>query len=116
MTVCSVLWDLGIPQEAATILYKDNYACTAMGNAQKSTLRTCHTDIKYISICEWVEHNLMHLKQIDTSINMADHFTKALNWALFHPHANFLLGHVPLMYSPVYHKIIGTYMDQSIPI
>jgi hypothetical protein len=33
----SVLWDLGIPQEAATILYKDNEATMAMGNAQKPT-------------------------------------------------------------------------------
>jgi hypothetical protein len=33
--VRSVLWDLGVPQEAATILYEDNDACTAMANAQK---------------------------------------------------------------------------------
>jgi hypothetical protein len=31
--VCSVLWDLGISQEAATLLYEDNDACTAMANA-----------------------------------------------------------------------------------
>jgi hypothetical protein len=43
--VCSVLWDLGIPQENATILYKDNDACTAMGNAQKPTPRTLHMEI-----------------------------------------------------------------------
>jgi hypothetical protein len=47
---------------------------------------------------------------------MANHFTKALNWALFHWHANFLLGHVPPMYSPVYHKMVGTYADQSVTI
>ncbi len=35
--VRSILWDLGIPQEAATVLYDDNDACTAMGNAQKPT-------------------------------------------------------------------------------
>jgi len=35
--VQSVLWDLGIPQEATTVLYDDNGACTAMGNAQKPT-------------------------------------------------------------------------------
>jgi hypothetical protein len=31
--VRSVLWDLGITQEAATLLYEDNGACTAMANA-----------------------------------------------------------------------------------
>jgi hypothetical protein len=109
-----VLWDLGIPQEAATILYKRNDACSAMGNAQKPNPRMQHMDIKYFSICEWVERDLMHLKQIDISINMADHFTKVLNQALFHLHADFLLGHVPSMFSPVYHAIVGTYMDQAI--
>ena len=58
----SVLWDLGIPQEAATVLYEDNDACTAMGNAQKPTPRTRHMDIKYFSICEWVEQDLVHLE------------------------------------------------------
>jgi hypothetical protein len=35
--VHSILWDLDIPQKAATVLYGDNDACTAMGNAQKPT-------------------------------------------------------------------------------
>jgi hypothetical protein len=38
----SILWDLGIPQQAATLLYEDNDACTAMGNAQNLRLR-CNT-------------------------------------------------------------------------
>ena len=112
--VRSILWDLDIPQEAATVLYEDNDACTTMGNVQKPTLHTRHMDIKYFSICEWVDCNLMHLEWIDTSINMSDHFTKALNHALFHHHADFLLGHVPPMYSPVYHAIVGMYTDQTL--
>jgi hypothetical protein len=52
--VRSILGDLDIPQEAATVLYEDNDACTAMGNAQKPTPRTRHIDIKYFSICEWI--------------------------------------------------------------
>jgi hypothetical protein len=43
----SIMWDLGIPQEAATVLYKDNNACTAMGNAHKPTTCMGHMDIKY---------------------------------------------------------------------
>ena len=109
--VRSVLWDLHIPQEAATVLYEDYDACTAMGNAQKPTPRTRHMDIKYFLICERVDRDLMHLERIDTTINMADHFTKALNRALFHRHADFLLGHVPPFYSPVYQSIVGTYTN-----
>ena len=62
--VQSVLWDLGVPQEAATVLYEDNDACTAMCNAQKPTPRTRHMDIKYFSICEWVDRDLMLLECI----------------------------------------------------
>jgi hypothetical protein len=105
----SVLWDLNIPQEAATLLYEDNDACKAMANVQKPTPRNRHVDIKYFSLSEWVEHDLMLLERIDTSINLADHFTKGLQTALFHRHADFILGHIPLAYSPVYRSIIGSY-------
>ncbi len=105
--VRSVLWDLNIPQEAATLLYEDNDVCNAMGNAQKPTPRTCHIDIKYVSLCEWVERDLILLDQIDTSINISNHLTKPLQTLLFHRHTNFLLGHVPPSYSPVYSTISG---------
>ena len=114
--VRSVLWDLNIPQEAATLLYEDNDACTAMGNAQKPTQRTRHMDIKYFSLCEWVKRDLVILDQIDTSINMSDHLTKALQPILFHRHADFLLGHVPPMYSPLYESIVGSFTNQTIDI
>jgi hypothetical protein len=119
--VRSVLWDLGIPQEAATLLYEDNDACTAMANAQKPTPRTRHMDIEYFSLSEWVERDLMLLARIDTLINLADHFTKGLQSALFHRHADFILGHIPPAYSPVYRSIIGSYarndayLDKSVP-
>jgi hypothetical protein len=58
----------------------------------------------------------MYLDWINTTINMADHFTKGLNRALFHRHADFLLGHIPPMYSPVYHSIVGTCTDQFVDI
>ena len=93
--VRSILWDLDVPQEAATVAYEDNDGCTAMGNAQKPTTRTRHIDIKYFALCDWVERDLIHLERIDTSINIADHLTKSLPKVLFHRHADFLLGHVP---------------------
>jgi hypothetical protein len=98
--VRSIMWDLGIPQEAATVLYEDNDACTAMGNAQKPTMRTRHIDIKYFSICEWIERDLMILERIDTSQNPADHFTKNLPRILFHRHVDYIMGHVPPPHSP----------------
>jgi hypothetical protein len=109
--VCSILWDLNIPQEAATVGYEDNDGCTAMGNAQNPTPQTPHIDIKYFTLCDWVELNLILLDRINTSINLADHLTKILSRTLFHWHADFLLGHVPPKYSPVYQHVISTYSD-----
>ncbi len=97
--VHSVLWDLGVPQHAALVMYEDNDACTAMAMAQKPTPRTRHMDIKYQVICEWVERDLLHLKRIDTSINLADLFTKQLGTTLFYRHTDFVLGHVPPHYT-----------------
>ena len=74
--VRSVLWDLDIPQEAATIAYEDNDGCTVMGNAPKPTPYTCHINIRYFALCDWVERNLILLKRVNTSINIADHPTK----------------------------------------
>ena len=111
--VRSILWDLDVPQEAATVTYEDNDGCTAMGNAQKPTTRTRHIDIKYFALCDWVEHDLIH-----TLINIADHLTKSLPKVLFHQHADFLLGHVPPKYSLIHSKAFTTYgnthMDDTI--
>lgn len=98
--VRSILWDLGIPQHAASILYEDNDACTAMAMAQKPTSRTRHMDIKYHVICEWVEQDLLKLNRIDTTINLADLFTKSLGPTLFYRHTDYVLGHTPPHYSP----------------
>jgi hypothetical protein len=112
--VRSILWDLDIPQEAATVMHEDNDACTAMGNAQKPTTRTRHMDIKYFLLCDWVERDLMHLERVDTKINMADMFTKSLPRQLFYRHADYLLGHIPPKYSPVYTSLVGTYSDANL--
>jgi hypothetical protein len=62
--VRSIMWYLGIPQQAATILYEDNDAATAMANAQKPTTRTRHMDIRYFVLSDWVERDLILLERI----------------------------------------------------
>jgi hypothetical protein len=114
--ISSVLWDLNVPQEAATILYEDNDAATAMGNAQKLMPRTCHMEIKTFSLCEWVDQDSILMERIDTNINLANHLTKGLQRALFHRHANYLLGHIPPKYSPVSQSLIGTYTDTTVEL
>jgi hypothetical protein len=85
-----------------------------MGNAQKSTARTRHIDIKYFALCDWVERDLLRLERIDTSINISNHLTRVLSRILFHCwHADYLLGHIPPKYSPVYTHAISTYTDDN---
>ena len=78
-----VLWDLGVPQCAATIGYEDNDACTSMAMAQKPTARTRHIGIKYHVLCQWVEQDLVKLERIFTQKNVAEIFTKQLGPLLF---------------------------------
>ncbi|KAL7474253.1 hypothetical protein ACHAW6_000235 [Cyclotella cf. meneghiniana] len=61
----SIPWDLGIPQQAATVVYEDNDECTAMANAQKPTTRTQHMDFRYFALAEWVKrgHNAFRMRQ-----------------------------------------------------
>ncbi len=108
----SILWDLGIPQMAATVIGEDNDACTAIGNAQKTTPRTRHLDIRYRALSDWIERDLMLLERVDTSVNTSDHLTKLLGRVLFHRHNDYLLGHVPPQYSQAYsdlfHPVTGS--------
>lgn len=107
--VRSILWDLEIPQEAATILYEDNDGATAMANAGKPTSRSRHIDIKYYALQEWVERDLIILQRIDTALNMADHYTKPLPRILFYRHNDYNMGRVPPTYSPKYSECLRIY-------
>jgi hypothetical protein len=100
----SVLWDIRVPQAAASILYEDNNACIAMAMAQKPMPQTRHMDIKYHLLVEWVERDLLQLKRIDTSMNLADHFTKQSGRTLFHQHVDYIMGKVPPTYSSAFNR------------
>jgi hypothetical protein len=112
--VHSILWDLGVPQLAASILYEDNDACIVLANAQKPTTQTRHMDIKYHVLCEWVEHDLLVLSCVDTLVNMSGHFTKQLGPTLFHRHVDYIMGWIPPHYTQWFHKLFGS-TSQAVP-
>lgn len=114
----SILWDLGVLQDAATILYEDNDGATAMVNAGKPTPRSQHIDVKYYAIREWVECDLLVLCHIDTSLNTADHLTKPLPYILFYCHRDFYMGHASPTYLPKYNDVARVYLptDPSNPV
>ena len=88
----SILEDLGIPQEQATIIYEDNKAAIAMANSGRPTKRTKHVDTRYFALQSWVEQDLVLLKSIPTSDNSSDAMTKNTAHILFNRHMDFILG------------------------
>lgn len=94
----SILSDLGIPQQAASIIYKDNDGATTMGNTQKPASRTRHMDVKYFALSDWVEMDLMILEHINTAANEVDHFTKFLDGSMFYRHTDHIMRRIPPPY------------------
>ena len=90
----SLLEEIGLHQEEATILYEDNQGALLMANAQRPTKRTKHMDLKHFGLQEWVQQDLLLLHRINTSDNYADALTKALARTLFHRHMNFIMGRI----------------------
>ena len=64
-------------------------------------------DIKYNVLCEWVERDLILLRRADTTINMADHFTKQLGPTLFQRHVDYIMGHVPPHYTVHFQRLLN---------
>ena len=98
----TLLKEIGLQQESATILYEDNQGALLMANAQRPTKRTRHMDIKYFTIQQWVAEDLLCLKRIDTSDNYSDSMTKALGRTLFYRHMNYVMGRTIPEYARVH--------------
>lgn len=88
----SLLEELGIPQYDATVLYEDNQGAFYMANAQQTTARTRHIDIREFALVDWVEQDLMILATVKSADNGADGMTKALAKVLFQRHSATMLG------------------------
>ena len=97
--VRSLLQEIGLPQDKATTLYKDNNGALLMANAQQPTRQTQHVEIKQFVLLEWVENDLIELQRIATSDNYSDGFTKPLGRIHHYRHFNRVMGRVILKYT-----------------
>ena len=88
----TIMEQIGIPQENATILYEDNQGALLMARAKQPTKRTKHIDIRYFALQDWVERDLISMKRIATADNSSDALTKATARTLFYRHNNHILG------------------------
>jgi hypothetical protein len=96
----SILDELGVPQEHATLIYEDNEGALHMANASQPTKRARHLDIRHFALLDWVEQDLIRLSPISTTIN-GNEFV-CFNRILFYRHMDSLMGRIPPPYSSVH--------------
>ena len=67
--------------------------------------------VKHFAIQDWVEEDLILLKQIPTTDNSTDSFTEALSRTLFYKNSDVIMGRIP---SPYYKgDLYDTYQEQE---
>jgi hypothetical protein len=88
----SLMDDMNIPQDHATVLFEDNNGALMIANAQQPTRRTRHMEIKHFALLDWVERDLIILENISTHDNAADAMTKTLTKQLFDQHYDTYMG------------------------
>ena len=99
----SILHDIGMTQDEATILYEDNQGSLLMAQAQHPTKRTRYIDIKHFVLQDWCEQDLILIKRINTTDNSSDILTKATTRTTFYRHTEYIQG-----------KVIPEYVKHSI--
>ena len=90
----TIMEQIGLPQDQATILFEDNQGALLMAQSGQPTKRTKHIDIKYFAIQDWVDRDMITLKRIATTDNSADALTKQTQRTLFYRHTNHIMGKI----------------------
>jgi len=88
----SLLQDVGIEQQDATLLFEDNNGALMMANAMQPTQRTRHIDIKHFTLLDWVEQDLLFLGAIKTADKAAVTMMKTLTKQVFYHHYDTYMG------------------------
>ena len=73
----SILDELDIPQQFATVLYEDNRgALLLMASAAQPTKQSRHIEIRIYALLDWVERDLVTLEDVTSGLNSSDILTK----------------------------------------
>lgn len=64
----SILHDVSLEQDDATIIYKDNRGTIEMDNVGHPIKRVKHMDMRHFAIHEWLEQDLIRLKYLPVTI------------------------------------------------
>ena len=82
----TILDEMGIDQQEATILFEDNQGALLMANAQQPTRRTRHLDTATFALQDWISRDLISLQYIVSNKNSSDGLTKPLARIQFYKH------------------------------
>lgn len=82
----SLLSELGIDSDRATIVYEDNQSCIRVADEPREHKRMKHIDVKYNFIRESIASGEFKLEYIPTGDQVADIMTKGLGQQLFVKH------------------------------
>jgi len=85
-----LLTELSI-QQPPTAIFEDNNGCIKVANNPITSPRTKHIQVKFFYVRERVLRREVELVGIDTSLNVADAFTKSLPVDLVRRHRNVML-------------------------
>jgi len=88
----TILEEMGVEQQEATILFEDNQGALLMANSQQPTRRTRHLDTAAFALQDWVSRDLVCLTYVSTTMNSSDAMTKPLARILFYKHFDRLMG------------------------
>ena len=94
----SILDELGVAQQYATVIYEDNRGALLMANAAQPTKQSRHIDIREYALLDWVERDLITLEDVSSGLNASDILTKQTGPILFARHVDNLSGRVPPPY------------------
>ena len=97
--VRSIMEEIGMKQDEATILYIDNNGALNMANQSQPTRNTRHMELKNFAIQQWVERDLVLLKRIQTENNYADAMTKVLGRIKHYKHFDYIMGRIRPIYA-----------------
>jgi hypothetical protein len=88
----AVLSELLQPQNAATTVYEDNYACRMVANSTAPTRQMRHIAINDFALQDWTERNLISLTVCASNANALYMFTKKVGKILFARHHDHISG------------------------
>ena len=84
--------ELGFIQVSPTIIYEDNNVCIALGNSGHFKDRSCHIDLCYMFLSDYIARGLVKFERVDSKNQIADIGTTPRPWPVFQKHRPVLYG------------------------